>query len=101
MCLIDDVMGMASCCDESIELNALINAKMESKKLILSQDKIQICKSTQNCLQVHDYNMKTVSQVTYLGDVVSETGRIDGTIKQISQKAIGIIRYHPCYPVSA
>ena len=35
--------------------------------------------------------MKNASQVTYLGDVISETGQIDETITQRGQKAEGII----------
>ena len=33
LAMIDDVMGMASCGDDSIELNAIINAKMETSVL--------------------------------------------------------------------
>ena len=46
--MIDDVLGMATCGDDSIEMNAVINAKMESKKLRLSEDKcfkIHICRT--------------------------------------------------------
>ena len=42
-------------------------------------------------LKVHDKEMKNVSQATYLGDVISETGTIDETIIQRGQKATGII----------
>ena len=35
--------------------------------------------------------MKNSSQVTYLGDVISDTGRINATIAQREQKAEGII----------
>ena len=34
--------------------------------------------------------MKSVAQITHLGDVISETGSIDETIAQRSQKALGI-----------
>ena len=97
LAMIDDVLGMAACGDQSIELNAIINAKMEHKKLRLSHDKcfkIHICKKFKQCSQVikvHDSDMKHVTQATYLGDVISEKGTIDETISQRSQKAIGII----------
>ena len=42
-------------------------------------------------LKVHDSTMKTVTQATYLGDVLSEKGTIDETIEQRCQKAYGII----------
>ena len=77
LAMIDDVLGMACCGDKSVELNAIINAKMETRKLRLSDDKcfkIHICKTSTKCtqvLKVHDLNMKTVSQATYLGDVLT------------------------------
>ena len=97
LAMIDDVLGMASCGDDSIELNAIINAKMETKKLRLSDDKcfkIHICKSATNCpqvLRVHENDMKNATQATYLGDVISENGTIDETVLQRTQKATGII----------
>ena len=84
--MIDDVLGMASCGDQSIELNALINSKMECKKLRLSQEKcfkIHVCKADSNCpqvLKVHDDPMKNVSQASYLGDIISEKGIIEENI---------------------
>ena len=60
LAMIDDVMGMAHCGDRSIELNAIINAKMGHKKLRLSHDKcykLHICKKSDSCpqiLKVHD-----------------------------------------------
>jgi hypothetical protein len=86
--MIDDVLGMAVCGDQSIELNAIINAKMETKKLRLSEDKcfkIHICKGSTECpqsLKVHQSNMKNAALATYLGDVLSESGSIDETIKE-------------------
>ena len=72
LAMIDDVMGMSLCGDSSIQLNATINNKMESKKLRLSEDKcckVHICKTSENCtqiLKVHTANMKNASEVTYL-----------------------------------
>ena len=94
--MIHDVMGMASCGDDSIELNAMINSKMETKKLRLGEDKcfkIHVCKSDKNCaqiLKVHESEMKSATHATYLGDVISETGTIDETVLQRSLKATGI-----------
>ena len=96
LAMIDDVMGMAHCGDASIELNAIINAKMENKKLRLGEDKcfkVHICKRGEQCnqiLKVHEATMKDASQVTYLGDVISDSGTIDATIAQRGQKAEGI-----------
>ena len=96
LAMIDDVMGMSTCGDASLELNAIINAKMESKKLRLSKDKcckIHICRKAEQCtqtLKVHNENMKNASQLTYLGDVICENGLLDETILQRGQKAEGI-----------
>ena len=96
LAMIDDVMGMASCGDASIELNAIINAKMETKKLRLSYDKcfkIHVCKKAKECpqvLKVHKKDIKNASQATYLGDVISENGKVDETVLQRTQKATGI-----------
>ena len=95
--MVDDVLGMAACGDASIELNALINAKMENKKLRLSKDKcckVHICKKAEKCtqiLKVHGDDMKSDSKMTYLGDVLSANGTIDETIIQRGQKSEGII----------
>ena len=97
LAMIDDVMGMSACGDSSVELNAIINSKIETRKLRLSKDKcfkIHISKTGSSChqiLKVHDDDMKNVSQATYLGDVISEKGSIDETIVQRGQKATGII----------
>ena len=37
--MVDDIMGITSCGAQAIELNAIINSKIESKKLRLSSDK--------------------------------------------------------------
>ena len=53
-----------------------------------------MCKKTEKCdqiLKVHDSDMKTVSQATYLRDVISDKGTIDETVAQRCQKAVGII----------
>ena len=97
LAMIDDILGMASCGDDSIELNSLINSKIESKKLRLSQDKcfkIHICKTKKECtqiLKVHEHSMKNVTQASYLGDILSENGAVDETILERNLKAIGII----------
>ena len=76
--MIDDILGISNCGDESIELNAIINSKIEMKKLRLSDDKcykIHICKKTDECsqiLKVHEKPMKVKKQATYLGDVMPQ-----------------------------
>jgi hypothetical protein len=84
LAMIDDILGLSACGDASIELNALVNAKMVKKELRLSDSKcfnIHICKKDDNCtqvLRVHENKMKSVTQANYLGDVISDKG----TMKQ-------------------
>ena len=44
LAMIDDVLGLATCGDNSLEMNAIVNSKMETKKLRLSKDK---------CFRIH------------------------------------------------
>ena len=97
LAMIDNVIGMSACGDDSLQLNSIINAKIEMKKLRLSGDKcykIHIYKRTDACsqvLKVHDKPMKTVKQATYLGGVICQNGSLDATIEQRCQKSVGII----------
>ena len=58
--MVDDIMGITSCGAQAIELNSIINSKVETKKLRLSADKsyrIHICKGKKKCsyeLRVHN-----------------------------------------------
>ena len=50
--MIDDILGVTKCNEEAVELNAIINVKVESKKLRLSEDKcyrIHIGKNSKMC----------------------------------------------------
>ena len=95
--MIDDVIGITKCSDEAIELNSIINVKMESKKLRLSNKKcfkLHIGKKNSKCLvklKAHDQPINQVKKATYLGDVLNEEGTIDDTIKARKDKSIGKI----------
>ena len=97
LAMIDDIIGISCCGDDTIELNAIINTKIECKKLRLSEDKcykMHICKKTSECsqaLKVHDKPMKTVKEATYLGDVISDNGSLDATIEERCNRSVGII----------
>ena len=94
--MVDDILGISQCGVKAVELNALINAKIESKKLRLSADKcykIHICKKKSKCstnIFVHDNLMKHKSQFSYLGEIVNEKGSLEDTIEARYQKSIGI-----------
>ena len=96
--MIDDVVGVTTCSDESVKLNAIINVKVESKKLRLSDSKcykLHISKKKKsNCtvkLLVHDDEMKTVKNAAYLGDILNEDGNIDDTVLARKDRSIGRI----------
>ena len=97
LAMIDDVLGIAKCSDESIELNSIINNKIEAKKLRLSETKcykIHVSKKTNKCqtkLKAHDNDMKDVKKAAYLGDILNEEGNINETISDRKNKSIGRI----------
>jgi hypothetical protein len=97
LAMIDDVLGIAKCSDESIELNSIINDKIEAKKLRLSETKcykIHVSKKPNECqtkLKAHDSVMKDVKKAAYLGDILNEEGNINDTISDRKNKSIGRI----------
>ena len=98
--MVDDVIGVTACSDEAIKLNAIINVKVESKKLRLSNDKcykLHIGKKDSkliNCthqIKAHEQNIKCVKSAKYLGDILNQRGTIDDTITDRKNKSIGKI----------
>ena len=97
--MIDDIVGVTSCSDEAIKLNSIINVKIESKKLRLSDSKcyrlhIDKRKKTAKCtvkLLAHDDEIKHVKTAAYLGDILNEDGSIDDTVKARKDKSFGRI----------
>ena len=94
--MVNDIMGITSCGAQAIELNSIINSKVETKKLRLSADKsyrIHICKEKKKCsyeLKVHNEKMKEVNEAMYLGQIVANNGSINPTIQSRKIKGIGI-----------
>ena len=68
---------------DSIKLNSIIQSKMSTKKLELGKEKcfqIHVGNNNANCcpeLNVHDVAMKTASSEKYLGDIITNDGKID------------------------
>ena len=78
--MIDDVAGIAQCKDDSNMLNAIINAKIETKKLEFNLTKcvnMHIGPGKDKCdkLKVHKTEIKTASTQKYLGDLVCSSGK--------------------------
>ena len=97
LALIDDIVSITKCDADAIEANAVVNMKIESKKLRLSKDKcaqLHVGKNNlDKCdtnLKVHEDPMKRVHDGAYLGDIISDDGTIDKLIESRRQKGIGI-----------
>ena len=97
LALIDDIVSITKCDADAIEANAVVNMKIESKKLRLSKDKcaqLHVGKNNlDKCdtnLKVHADPMKRVHDGAYLGDIISDDGTIDKLIESRRQKGIGI-----------
>ena len=93
--MVDDILGVTTCCDETVELNSIINAKIEAKKLRLSETKcykIHISKKQKVCsirIKAHENDIKEVASAVYLGDMINEDDSIDDTVKDRVDKSIG------------
>ena len=93
---IDDVLGITKCSVSGVELNALIQSKMNHKKLQLSQEKcfkMHVGKTTSECpiLKVDGKEMNLVERETYLGDIVTSDGNLNENIEARFNKGIGIV----------
>ena len=98
--MIDDIAGVSECNANSIILNSMINAKIESKKLEFNLKKcvnLHIGPLEENCqeLKVHQTKMQNKKEQKYLGDLISNSGSNDANIKErckIGQSAISQIK---------
>ena len=97
LALIDDVVAVTKSGIDTIQMNAKINMKMESKKLRLSADKckhLHISKKKSECLinlKVHNGEMMKADNCAYLGDRISTDGSLDLTIEERRQKGVGLV----------
>ena len=96
LAMIDDIFTVTKCSADAIEANAVINMKVESKRLRLSKDKckhMHVSKGVNNCqsdLKVHSEDMIKVTEGSYLGDIISADGTIDKMIENRRQKGVGL-----------
>ena len=95
---VDDVLTITKCSTDSIKMNALVQSKVECKKLELSDTKcfkMHVGKNVSNCpkLSINNEEMKTSSSEKYLGDVISSSGKIDANVQMRHDKGLGIINY--------
>jgi hypothetical protein len=89
--MIDDVASFSECGPESLKINAIINSKIESKKLEFGPSKcvkIHIGNKTDSCIEqkVHE---DIVQEKSY--DVVCSSGRNDKNIENRCNRGVGAI----------
>ena len=96
LALIDNCLGFSRCGADAVELNAIINTKIISKKLRLSVNKcnhLHVSKTKTKCysnLKADNSIMKKSTECSYLGDILSSSGSLDATIEHRRQKGVGL-----------
>ena len=102
MGFVDDLNGIAKCGSDSLQLNIFLNTEIDLKKLTFHQSdapesskclRMHVGQRLKPCppLKVHDQLMSNVSEITYLGDIVSADGRNAKNILNRSQKGTGLL----------
>ena len=98
--MVDDILSIQKCSTDTVKINAVINAFIESKKLTLSKSKcnrIHISKrankSVNEChvVKVHDTQMTNSDSEKYLGDILDKSGKIRATIEDRQKKGYGLV----------
>ena len=91
--MVDDLLAVANCSKESLEVNTYINAQIELKKLKFHTPNkegkskchvIHIGAKNHLCptLQVHGTPMSKVTEDDYLGDIISSDGKNIKTVNR-------------------
>ena len=94
--MIDDLASFSQCGPETVKINALINAKIESKKLEFGPKKcfkIHIGRKISECVsqKVHSDDINVTNFDTYLGDIVCSSGSNEKNIGNRYNKGVGAI----------
>ena len=94
--MIDDLASFSIGGPETVKKNALINAKIESKKLEFGPKKcfrIHIGKQKSDCVsqKVHSDEINVADYETYLGDIVCGSGSSEKNITTRYKKGIGAV----------
>ena len=100
LAMVDDLLAIAPCGQESLSVNTYMNVQIECKKLKCHTPegktkchKIHVGPKTSLCPQLLVYGTKMVEvdHDTYLGDIVTADGKNTMNIKKRISKGIGII----------
>ena len=84
--MIDDLAAVSQCNSNSIVLNSIINAKIETKKLEFNSKKcfnMHIGRNKNKCenLKIHEKQMLSTDKQKYLGDMICSSGNNNANIK--------------------
>ena len=94
---IDDVLSVTQCGNESVKTNAIIHSKVDTKQLMFGPSKCfkmhvgSNCKSTCPTLKVHGQEMVQVNKEKYLGDYLTNDGKINVNISERQAKGYGYV----------
>ena len=95
--MVDDVVTISNCGVDSIKVNAIVQAKVETKQLELGHTKcfnMHIGKKDKHLcpsLSIHGAEMLTSDRETYLGDLLTTDNKIDQNIIARCNKGMGKI----------
>ena len=97
--MVDDIMCIQRCSNGTVEMNAVVNAFVEGKKLKLSKKKYhrihvqsKKVKNVPNCadLKIHTETMNNAVQEKYLEDLVNTSGTIRNTVEERKKKGFAL-----------
>ena len=97
--MVYDILTVTKCSGDTVKMNAVVNAFIESKKLKLNKNKchkIHVQKNANQIeacqkLKVHDDEMEDSRREKYLGDIVDRTGSVKNTIEDRKNKGHGTV----------
>ena len=101
--MVDDLLTISTCGQNTLALNTYINAQIELKKLEFHTPdikgkskchKMHVGKPSKTCpqLQVHGKPIHDVSHDVYLGDVISSNGKNEENLKRRIGRGLGKIK---------
>ena len=105
--MIDDINAISTCGLESLSLNTYLNSKIENKKLRFHTPdesgrtkcfKMHIGRKSSTCpvLKVHGTVMQEVSEVEYLGDMITSDGKNRKNLKKRISRGMGAVTNISC-----
>ena len=95
--MIDDILAISDCGNNSVKTNAIIQSKIETKQLRFGPKKCFKMhignKALKTCptLKVHEHVMESVEKEKYLGDILSSSGKINDNILERQSKGNGYV----------